>query len=214
MAKRKGSEVDLLVGGAGVLATFWTALVSEVEKLGGTAKDLHRLVTPEGMNIIKMMAALIVRKGTKPVATVAQVTGDMITRVGLVDYTRTPQNAIKATGRVEYLNKSALETMPARGKGIQKVTVVFFEADQELSDDELAVLFANHGIEPDPYAVAAVNEADPVFADEYPNSTHWKVKGKWYFIAFGKSSGGRDVSVCSADDDFVGTLRWFGGVRK
>ena len=215
MAKRKDSEVELLVGGAGVLAAFWTLLVSEVEKLGGTVKDLHRLVTPEGMVIIKGMAALIVGKETEVVSNVAQAVGDMISRVVPVNYNRTPKKAIEATGRAIYADDSVVKTMPACGDGIKDgVEVVFFKLGRYASDDEVAAEFAKRGIEPDSYAVAAVNEADPGFADEHPNCTIWKdTDGHWCFVAFRRFGRERGVFVGRRGFGWRG-LWWFGGVRK
>lgn len=212
MARRRDDEMELLVNGAGVLAAFWTALVSEVANLGGTAKDLHRLVTPEGMETIKRMASLIVGKETEVVSKAVQFVGDMITRVVPVDYTRTPNEAIKATRRAENTDYLVVKSMPARGDGVKEVKVKFFKACQSLSSYELAAEFEKHGIEPDPYAVAAVNEADPALADKYPNATQWKdEKGNWCFISFDRGGRERHVHVHRRADDWR-SYWWFGGV--
>lgn len=49
-----------IVAGAGLLTGIFTALNDAVEALGGSAEDLHRLTKPEGQDIIKNMAQLIV----------------------------------------------------------------------------------------------------------------------------------------------------------
>ena len=65
----------------------------------------------------------------------------------------------------------------------------------------------------DPYSQAAVNEADPAFADGHPNGTHWKdVNGKWCFVAFGRWGDGRKLGVGRGND--WGGSCWFAGVRK
>jgi hypothetical protein len=138
---------------------------------------------------------------------------DMISRVVPVDRTRTPQNAIKATSRILYLDDSVLETMPAGGDGVGNVEVLFFKFGRHASDDEVAAEFARLGIEPDPYAVAAVNEADPTFADEHPNGTLWKDADDWCFVAFSRIDSERSV-VVRRDDYGWRNDWWFGGVRK
>ena len=66
----------------------------------------------------------------------------------------------------------------------------------------------------DPYLLAADNEADPAFADEKRNSTHWKnAKGKWCLAAFDRWYYGRGVRVGRGDGDWSDGW-WFAGLRK
>lgn len=53
-------EPSVLVRGAGLAASIWTALDKAVQKQGGTAEDLHRLATPEGEELVGKIADLIV----------------------------------------------------------------------------------------------------------------------------------------------------------
>ena len=57
--------------------------------------------------------------------------------------------------------------------------------------------YALRGLIPaDPYSLAAVNEADPAFADKYPNGTQWKdASGNYCCAFFDRWRGGRRVSV-------------------
>jgi hypothetical protein len=49
-----------IVAGAGLLTGIFTALNDAVEEIGGSDEDLHRLTKPEGGDVIKAMAQLIV----------------------------------------------------------------------------------------------------------------------------------------------------------
>ena len=147
---------------------------------------------------------------------------NLIIRRVKVDRARTPQQALDATGRRQYITREVVDAMP-RGNSliVEEVEVTFFKPRPEaykdglISDDRLKAEFDFHGLKPvDPYALAAVNEADPSFADTHPNGTHWKDKdGKWCFAAFGRWGVGPGVSVRRCDD--VWDDDWvFGGVRK
>jgi len=59
-----------------------------------------------------------------------------------------------------------------------------------------------------------VNEADPAFADEHPNGTHWKdAEGKWCFVAFVGWDDERRVNVHRSGLDW-NAYWWFACVRK
>jgi hypothetical protein len=59
MAKTK-DELKLMEGIAGTLLSVVTALRLAVVKLGGDFSDFHRLTTPEGVETVEQIAALIV----------------------------------------------------------------------------------------------------------------------------------------------------------
>ena len=76
---------------------------------------------------------------------------------------------------------------------VEEAEVFFFKPRPQaydknglISDDRLEAEYDFHDFKPaDPYAQAAVNEADPNFANDHPNGTHWKDKdGKWCFASF------------------------------
>ncbi|OGY41310.1 MAG: hypothetical protein A2Y82_03815 [Candidatus Buchananbacteria bacterium RBG_13_36_9] len=141
---------------------------------------------------------------------------NIITRFVRVDRTRTPRNAINAIKGDDFVNDSLLKHMPACGEGVEKnVEVIFFRLCRATSDNELALEYEKRGLKPDPYAVAAVNEADPKFASDYPNATHWKdVEGKWV-IFYIQSVFGKPCASCSCSDLVDHNIWWwFGGVRK
>ena len=137
---------------------------------------------------------------------------NMITRIVTVNRTRTPKEALKATGRTQYVDATVVAEMP-RGKE-DETEIVFFKLGRFVSNDDLDKEYELRGLEAvDPCSLAAHNEADPAFADKYPNGTQWKdAKGKWCIAAF-DLSGGRGVRVDRGGGDWSGGW-WFAGVRK
>ena len=132
--------------------------------------------------------------------------------------TQSPQEVLKATGRKRYVDDAVVSAMP-RGEGEEGETV-FFKLDLSkrggwINDDDLEKEFESHGLLPEyPDNLADVNKADPAFADEHPNCTHWKDKnGKWCYAAFDRWDGERLVSV-GRDDLGWDDCWWFAGRRK
>ena len=148
-----------------------------------------------------------------------EAVSNLIVRRVKVNRTRTPQEALDATGRTQYMDREIVDGMP-KGEG-EEVEVVFFKPDLShrnglISDDDLETEFALHGLKPaDPYSVAAVNEADHAFADERPHGTHWKdARGKWCFAAFSQwNDDERDVRVDRFGSRWIDSW-WFAGLRK
>lgn len=137
-----------------------------------------------------------------------------IVRKVVVKRGRTPQQVLDATKRTQYTDQSVVATMPTNGTGLKNVIVEFFRLSRWVSDADLAREYEERGLTPDPYAQAAVNEADPAFADKHPNGTHWQdAKGNWCLVTFNRFDDGRRVSVNRNSDDWGGGW-WFAGVRK
>lgn len=139
---------------------------------------------------------------------------NMIVRRVRVNRNREPQEVIKATGRNQYVNDSVVACMP-RGEG-ESTDVVFFTLGRYVSDDDLGKEYDLRGLKPaDPYSLAAINEADPAFADGHPNGTHWKDSDdKWCFLAFNRwADGRRGVDVDRRGSGWRGVW-WFAGARK
>ena len=132
----------------------------------------------------------------------------MIVRHVKVDRTRTPQKVVDANGRTQYVDKDVLATMP-NGEG-DEVDVYFFKVGRDLSVGEVEKEYALRGLVPDPRAQAAVNEADPSFADEHPNGSQW---GNNCYLTFYRWRGERNVYCSRHDCDW--DVSWFlSGVRK
>jgi hypothetical protein len=149
----------------------------------------------------------------------AEEVPDLIIRKVKVNRSRSPQEVIEATGRVQYTDRNVVDSMP-KGVG-DEVEVVFFKPDLSnrngfISDDDLQNEYELRGLRPaDPVSVAAVNEADPAFADEKPHSTHWKDdKGNWCHAMFRSWRFGERRVVVNRDDCDWGTMWWFVGIRK
>ncbi len=139
-----------------------------------------------------------------------------VIRTAKVNRGRSQQEAIEATGRAQYTDRKVVDAMP-KGEG-DEVEVVFFKPDLSqrngfISDDDLEKEFELRGLKPaDPISVAAVNEADPAFADEKPHGTHWKdAKGNWCYATFGRWGDRRGVRVDRHGNDWSDRW-WFAGV--
>ena len=144
----------------------------------------------------------------------------LIIRSVKVNRTRSPGQALTATGRKLYVTNSVVAAMP-RGEG-ELVELEYFEPGPDayrngvLTCAALEAEYEKNGLEPDPIAQAADNEADPAFADEHPNACQWKdADSKYCYAAFRRWYGGRRVRVRRRDggwgDDRLGL---FAGRRK
>ena len=120
-----------------------------------------------------------------------------VIRRATVDRSRTPQEVVDATGRREYIDKDVLATMPL-GEG-DEVDVYFIPAKRFVPASEVPAFLAQYGLVPDPRAQAAVNEADPAFADEHPNGSQW---GNSCCLLFNRWDDGRRVFCNRYDGDW------------
>lgn len=59
-----------------------------------------------------------------------------------------------------------------QGEG-DEVNVYFIPTKRFVPVNEVHAFLAQYGLVPDPRAQAAVNEADPAFADSHPNGSQW-----------------------------------------
>ena len=150
----------------------------------------------------------------------AEAVSNLIVRTAKVNRGRSQQEAIEATGRAQYTDRKVVDSMP-KGEG-DEVEVVLFKPEPweytqpgYITDDDLEKAYERRNSKPaDPYSVAAVNEADPAFADEKPHGTHWKdAKGNWCCATFDRWDGERKVDVHRGGLDWSGRW-WFAGVRK
>lgn len=149
-----------------------------------------------------------------------EAVSNLIVRVVSVNRSRAARAALEATGRRLYVTESVVAAMP-KGEA-ESVEVCFFKPDPSeydrnglISDDDLEKAFALRGLKPvDPYRLAAINEADPAFADVRPNATHWQdADGNWCYAAFFRWYGHeRGVFVGRRVDEWD-DYWWFAGVR-
>lgn len=179
-----------------------------MNKAGLPKEATQRVLETQGAKLTEELVA-VVRKFVEAFA-------KMIVRiVEKVNRERSPQEALDATGRRKYTSREVVDAMP-RGTGVG-AKIKFFKLDLRnrgghISDDDLEKEFEARGLVPeDSYSLATVNEADPAFADEHPNATHWKDSdGKWCYMAFSRYGGGRSVDV-GRDGSVWYDNWWFAG---
>lgn len=138
---------------------------------------------------------------------------NMITRHVSVNRNRSPEDAIKATGRTPwYIDQEVLSEMPREGRAEDDVFI--FELDYDPTVDELDHEYEVRGLRPDPYALAQAMADDPAIADERPVATQWRDKrGRACFAIFHRYGDGREVSVYWLGNGWGRSYR-FAGVRK
>ncbi len=122
-------------------------------------------------NVLKMPGNAAIDEMAAVFRKHVEAQSEFIIRHVRVDRTRAPMKVINATGRNKYLDDDVVATMP-KGEG-DEVDVYFIPTKRLIPVNEVAAFLAQYGLVPDPRAQAAVNEADPTFADKYPNGTQW-----------------------------------------
>ena len=146
-----------------------------------------------------------------------------ITRLVQANRSRTGQEAINATSRLQHAEQDVVDSMP-QGCG-DRVEIRFFKIDSEdrgyldFSDDAIDREFELRGLKPaDPYSVAAVNELDPAFADYHANCTRWRHNGCWCYAMFSsqidRAGIRREVRIVSHRYHIRGVVWWFAGIRN
>lgn len=146
---------------------------------------------------------------------VEEVSG-YIVHIVTVDRTRTPQQALDACGRKQYVTREVVDAMPHCEGGKAKMT--YFKPDPSaykngvLTCDGLAAEYKKRKLKPDPQAQIDDNAEKPEFADTTPNACQWVDEhGNYCYATFDRWLGVRDVDVYRGDDDWDD--RWsFGGV--
>lgn len=197
----------------GQAGKLYDMFVASLCKSGSPKEPSQQVIEHQGAQVVRDMVAVFCKY--------VEAISNLIVRHVTMNRTRTPMEAINATGRNKYVNDAVVAIMP-QGEG-DEADMIFFKPDKLaydknglISDDEVARQYEMRGLKPaDPYLLAAANEQDPAFADEHPNATHWKdANGNWCYAAFCQwSVDERIVNVRRSglgwDDDW-----WFGGVRK
>lgn len=196
------SENTLSKGQAGKFADL---LVAALVKSGLPSAETQQVLEHQGATLV---AQFIVQVQAK-VDQVSQI----VRRTVAVDRSLSPQQAIVATGRRQFVTDDVLAAMP-QGHG-DTVTLEFVRLTKWMNDEVVEALLAEHGlVAADAFAVAAHNTADQDFALKHPCFTHWQdTNGKWCLAAFSGWGGGRYVYV-HRDDDGWHDGWWVAGVRK
>lgn len=198
-----GKLSDMLGHGLEKSALLSTALTAQIDEI----------IKTHGGNLRDEWVQMLERKLQEMIAE-SENTFTVIAK--RVDYTRTPEEVIRATKRTEYPSHDVVQTMPRRGQGVvENVEVVFFRTGRNLSAEEQECECAKRNLDPDPYAQAAVNEQDPAFADKYWNGTQWNRAGKVAsYLAFYRWRGDERGVDCRRGDYGWRGPWWFAGVRK
>lgn len=196
----------------GQAGKFYDVFVAALCKSGLPSEPTQQVLESQGGALANEFVASV-RKRVDAVS-------NMIVRRVKVNRSRSQQDMLDVTGRKQYTDRNVVKNMPKDGRDDDEV--FFFRPDKSaydknglISDDNLAKEYELRDLKPDPYAQAAVNEADPAFADDHPNGTHWKDKdGNWCYAAFDRWLGDeRFVFVVRSDRAWFGYW-FFAGVRK
>jgi hypothetical protein len=144
-------------------------------------------------------------------------TTESLTKTVAVDLTRSPRQMIEDTGRTQYVDQKVLEHAPyfPQAKAVEKIELTLFKVGRWISDDDIEKEYEARGLKPcDIFQLAALNKAEPDFAHEHPNATHWKgAEGEWCYAAFHDWDDVRNVRVNRDDGEWYGDW-FFAGVRK
>ena len=189
--------------------------IGKIQELLGAALRKSGLQSEPTQSVIEQQGDALVAEMVATVRKRVEAVSSMIVRHVKVNRNRTPQQVLDATGRKQYTDSKVVKAMP-KGEG-DETDVHFFKLGRYVSDADLEKEYELRGLKPaDPYSLAAVNEADPAFADEYPNGTHWKdASGNWCYAVFNQWSGGeRGVSVSRDVGNDWDDYWWFAGLRK
>jgi hypothetical protein len=116
--------------------------------------------------------------------------------------------AIGASASVQYIDRAVALTMPVGGP--ERVRLRYFRI-RDCTHEELARKLKSHNLVADPQAQDEDNERNPLFAEKYPNGTHWPLgNNKWGFAAFDSLDGRLCVVVGSGNHKWEGDW-WFAG---
>lgn len=197
---------------SGQIGKLQDMLAAGLRKLPLQSEPTQQVLETQGDQIVAEVVSSVQKR--------VEAVSNMIVRRVKVNRTREPQGMLDATGRKQYTDHRVVKNMPKDGR--EEEDVFFFKPDKSaydkngnISDDNLAKEYELRGLKPDPYAQAAVNEADPTFADEHPNGTHWKDKdGKWCYAAFFRWHGGERLVYVDRGDGVWSDDWRFAGVRK
>ena len=198
--------------------TITPSQIGKLQELFGAALRKSNPLSEEAQDLIEKewddLKGGVTDAMTEAINRVLDDKRDTIDRIVMVNRGLTPQEVLDATSRIQYADKKVVASMPGRGEGEEKITVKFFKLGCYIGVDDLAMEYERRGLRPaTPYEIAAVNTADPFFADKHPNGAQWDNKdGQASYVAFYRDLDERYVDV-SRDDDWLGGW-WFAGVRK
>lgn len=111
----------------GQTAKFQELLGAALRKCGLPSGPTQQVLEHQGKVLIDEFITSLRKR--------VEMIGDVIIRIVSVNRTRTPQEALNATGRAQYTDASVVATMP-RGKG-KKVKIEFYKPGRYMTNEEL-----------------------------------------------------------------------------
>lgn len=189
----------------GQIGKIYDMLVVGLEKAAFPSDPSQQVLEQQGGQFVADVVAAFQKR--------VESAMNRVIRRANVHRTRTAEQAFVATGRKQYVTESVVATMP-RGSG-DSVEMEFINLGRRVAcsmlDGELASL--GYELIIDPIGQASINEADPEFADKYPNATQWKDSdGKFCYASFDHWNGERYVSVDQGGNDWDDS--WWFPVRR
>lgn len=180
-------------------------LAAKIRKSGWSSEVVQQMIEHSGGLLANELFAVVKK--------FVDAASKIIVRTVQVNRARTPQEAIAATRRKQYLNNAVVEAMP-RGEG-DTATVYFVNLDRWVGVADLQPELAKIGYKlADPYALLAANEADPNFAKKYSNATQWQdAEGKFCCATCNDWNVGRRVYV-NRHDHAWDVYWWFAVVPQ
>lgn len=196
------SENMISKGQAGKFADL---LVAALAKSGMPSAETQRVLEHQGATLVAQFIAQVQAK-------VDQVS-KIVRRTVAVDRSLSPQAAISATDRRQYVTDNVLASMPTGTA--DTVPIEFIQLPKWMDDAAADALLAEQGlVAVDPFALAALNAVEKDFARRHPCFTHWQdANGKWCCAAFGDWRVERGVYVDRRNGGWGGDW-WVAGVRK
>jgi len=192
----------------GQAGKFCDVLADALVKSGLPSEETQKVLETQGVEIAEEFVQSV-RERLKMISKI-------VVRRVVVWRNRTQQEMLDAMGRTQYVNSEVVGLIPGKGDSEGEEDVYFIPLKgKDTSAEAVQALLDKYGLKPDGYAVGAVNEADPAFADSHPNFTQWvDENGKHCYVAFNRWLGGeRIVDVSRYESAWYG--RWLvGGVRK
>ena len=193
--------------------TITAGQIGKIQEILGAALRKSNLQSNPTQQVLETQGDVLATELVVVILKRVEAVSNIIIRCVSVNRDHSPQGILDATSRKQYTNSDVVAAMP-KGKG-GKAEVVFFKLGHYVSDNDLEKEYELRGLKPaDSYSIAAINEVDPTFADEHPNTTHWKdTNGNWCYIGFRRWNDRRYVYVYRRAYNWYDSW-WFAGLRK
>lgn len=184
---------------------FSDLLAAALAKSGLPNTETQQVLEQQGANLTAQFIALV--RGQ------VDAVSEIIRRSVPVDRDMSPEAAISATGRTQYVMADVVASMP---QGVDDTAeIIWIPLKKRMSNEEVVKKLAGYEmILVDPIALSAHNALEPDFAAKQRNFTLWQdAEGNWCYAAFYDWSDVRFVRVTWHVLDWDGDW-WVAAVRK